>query len=362
MPGARGLGQPLQLFPVKADPQPGPFRERDASPHYGHVLARHLLLPEMAPVDVVQDGHGKHGHFMGQEGLVDDAARLLEHEGRIGRLRHGRQLHGMAHRSVAAHETVAEALSHEDVVGAMVNEDGDGALLPQQTIAVAIFGTDGVLDASGDGKLFQFPQHRVDGFEVGVFIEVIVNLEPGGSNLLHGFGLIDGVLQDIHVVFEPVIAAAGYVDNFFRHFFRRPRDGPGRHRNPGAHLGSQELPGGQTQIFPHEVVDGHVHGQVPDVGHPVERIGAKVILEATLPQRAAALSVTLQPQVRPDHVDDACLQGEPVVSKERLGIVVVKGRDHFVLLDLDDLHLSPNRGQHGKGKRSQPRSQGGGLQ
>ena len=62
----------------------------------------------------------------------------------------GGQLHGVAHRSVAAHETVREAVSHEDVVRAVVNEDGDGALLPQQTIAVAIFGTDGVFDPSGD--------------------------------------------------------------------------------------------------------------------------------------------------------------------------------------------------------------------
>ena len=49
----------------------------DAAVDYRHGVFDHVLLPQVAAIDVVDGGHFEYCDFVGQEGLVDGAGRSV---------------------------------------------------------------------------------------------------------------------------------------------------------------------------------------------------------------------------------------------------------------------------------------------
>ena len=159
---------------------------------------------------------------------------LLQHEGGIGGLGHARQFRCESHRSVAGHEAVAQTVTHEGVSGTVVDEDGDGTLFPENSVAFMVNGPKGILYAAGHAELLQLLEDRSHRLQIGVRIEIVVDLEAWRSHFLDGLGLVHHILNDVHVIFEPVKPPVGHIGRLFGHTLGGLRGRPGRHRHPGA--------------------------------------------------------------------------------------------------------------------------------
>ena len=230
--------------------------------------------------------------------------------------------------------------------------------MAKQPIAVLVHGSDGVFDPPCNGKSFQFLQDRIDGFEIGILIEVVVDSKSPGGHLLHGGSLVDHVLQDIHVVFHPAVTAFRQLPDFFRHLPGRLRHCPGGDGNPGPHPRPDQFPGGQSQRLAHQVVDSHVHGQILRVVDPIEGSGAQIGFKVT-PWLSPILPVALDAGIGLDDVDGPQPAVQPLVAKQPLGMVVVVGGKDLVRFDLGNLDLpgklrEQRRRPEGQAGRSQP--------
>ena len=77
----------------------------------------------------------------------------------------------------------------------MVKDQGQATLCTKGLPGFMVLDVDGILDLSCHREFLKLPQEWVDSGQFRIGIEVIVDLEAWRSGVLHGSGLIDGVLK-----------------------------------------------------------------------------------------------------------------------------------------------------------------------
>ena len=223
----------------------------------------------------------------------------------------------------------------------VMQDDRQPAALAQIDVAVDVSGGQRVFEAAGDFVLRQaFEQvgHVIVGAVHG---EVVMDAESFRGHLLHRLGLVEDVLERGKVVLEPGVSLAGVLFDGLGHALRVRRNRPAADRHPGAVLLSDQLVDRNAGGLAHQVVHRRAQTQAGLVSHPVEGVGADVLVDDFLRLGTPALAEADQSLVGLHLVDGA--PGRAVVMVQLVGDPVDVLQLDFVYVDVGDLHvdLSP---------------------
>ncbi len=357
----RSLGHFGQFLFIDRDAQSRAVRYLDMPVDDGHEPIRDFFAPEVREVDMIDGGHREHGGQVGKESQVDRTATLLDHHGHLDVLHQGSHPHGIANGSMTGHVAIYQP-GADEIEGNVVSEDGSLYFPAKGFPALAIRGHDGVFESSRHREVLQLFQEREDVIEERVGIQVVVNLEPPWRDCLHGPGLLDDILNFVRVVLEPAVAHPGCLANLGCHGRGGLRHGPERYGYLVSHLGPDEFPGGQLQVLAHQVVEGHVDGQVAALCNPVKWTGTQVGLQVIRRQGVfpPAFSIAGDPHVRGDHVNGSCLDILTVIAEQGLPVVItvwrikgygLDGLNSQLVLSLADSPALPGRQRRRPGQR-----------
>ena len=135
--------------------------------------------------------------------------------------------------------------------------------------------------------------------------QIVMDLEPGGSHLLHRPHLVEHVFERRKVVLQPGVAPGRKLLHRLRHPLGMRRHRPAGDRNPRAMPLAEQLVDRHPRRLTHQVVHRHPQPQAGFVPHPVERIAAQVLLADRFRLHSVPLSQTNQLAVGLHHIHHA---------------------------------------------------------